>query len=60
MMRELLSYLFEWAGVALVAWGLRMIYEPLAWLWAGGILIVVAVAIARPARDGNGPTDSAS
>ncbi len=59
-MRGLVADVLAIVGAALVAYGLRMIYEPLAFLWLGGILIVVAVAIARPARDGNGPTDSAS
>ncbi len=59
MIRELLSYLFELAGAALVAYGLRMIYEPLAWLWAGGVLIVAAVAVSRP-RGGDGPTDNSA
>lgn len=59
MIRELLSCLFEMAGAALIAWGLAMIYEPLAFLWGGAVLIVAAVAVSRP-RGGNGPTDNSA
>jgi len=60
MTRDLLSYLFELVGVALIACGLGMVYEPLAWLWAGGVLMVAAVAVSRPRGGEHGPTDNST
>lgn len=34
-------------GIAVVAIGLWQVYSPLAWIWAGAALIVLAVRIAR-------------
>jgi hypothetical protein len=57
-LRGLVADVLAIVGAALVAWGLRMIYEPLAFLWLGAVLILAAVAVARLPKDSNGPTDN--